>query len=274
VHILHAPPQAIAGNGWIGPTFFFPSLLCRLWGPPLPATKEKTQQILVTFPSRFLDLLLHTNLFSFSFGFAFFSISGGRLWGQGVWFVVGRSFGFCRAWIAGIGLGDTGADGGAAVLRWCCCRFWEPKSQSTGWLYFFSFRREGATRRGRWGFWCFGERSSICGAMVVAEELVSGEVRELWPGVCGWLKREEEGEAAVGRDSRERERSVKNRGKIGHGLWFWEMRFSVFDKGKERWLAFEKDESFALLGFSFFLYYSPRTFSSLFFFFFTVDWYL
>jgi hypothetical protein len=76
----------------------------------------------------------------------------------------------------------------------------------------------------------------------------------------------------VGRDSRERERSVKNRGKIGHGLWFWEMRFSVFDKGKERWLAFEKDESFGLLGFSFFLYYSPKTFSSLFFF--TVDWYL
>jgi len=29
---------------------------------------------------------------------------------------------FCRAWIAGGGLGDTGADGGARVLSWCCCR--------------------------------------------------------------------------------------------------------------------------------------------------------
>ena len=121
------------------------------------------------------------------------------------------------------------------------------------------------TRRGRWGFWCFGEGSSICGAMVVAEELVSEEDRELWLGVCGWLKREEEGEAAVGRDSRERERSVENGGKIGRGLWFWERGFSVFDKERERRLAFEKDESFGLLGFSFFLYYSPKIFSSPFF---------
>ena len=26
--------------------------------------------------------------------------------------------GFCRAWIAGGGLGDTGSDGGARVLLW------------------------------------------------------------------------------------------------------------------------------------------------------------
>jgi len=30
--------------------------------------------------------------------------------------------GFCRAWIASGGLGDTGADGGARVLLWNCCR--------------------------------------------------------------------------------------------------------------------------------------------------------
>jgi hypothetical protein len=94
---------------------------------------------------------------------------------------------------------------------------------------------------------------------------VSGEDRELWLSVCGRLKREEEGEAAVGRDNRERERSVENRGKIDRGLLFWEMGFSVFDKGRERWFAFEKDESFGLLGFSFFLYYSPKIFSSPFF---------
>jgi len=54
------------GNGWIWPAFFFSSLLCRLWGPSLPATKEKTQQqVLIPCPSRFLDLLLHTDLFFF-----------------------------------------------------------------------------------------------------------------------------------------------------------------------------------------------------------------
>jgi hypothetical protein len=53
------------------------------------------------------------------------------------------SCGFCRAWIAGVGLGDTRADGGAAVLRWCCCRFWEPKSQSSGRLCFFLFKGRG-----------------------------------------------------------------------------------------------------------------------------------
>ena len=154
------------------------------------------------------------------------------------------------------------------ALRCCCGVVVGSGSQNpkaVGGSVFFSFQREGATRKGRWGFWCFGEGSSICGAMVVAEELVSGEVRELWPGVFGRLKKEEEGEAAVGRDSRERERSMENGGKIGRGLWFWERGFSVFDKGREWRLAFKKDESFGLLGFSFFLYYSLKIFSSPFF---------
>jgi len=63
---VHAPPQAMPGNGWIWPAFFFSSLLCRLWGSSLPATKEKTQQqVLIPCPSRFLDLLPHTDLFFF-----------------------------------------------------------------------------------------------------------------------------------------------------------------------------------------------------------------
>jgi hypothetical protein len=44
----------------------------------LQQKKKTQQQVLVPFPSRFLDLLLHTDLFFFSFGFTFFSISGGR----------------------------------------------------------------------------------------------------------------------------------------------------------------------------------------------------
>jgi len=35
--------------------------------------------------------------------------------------------GFCRAWIAGDGLGDTGADGGAGVLLWD----WEKTGKKT-----------------------------------------------------------------------------------------------------------------------------------------------
>ena len=34
----------------------------------------------------------------------------------------GGFYGFCRAWIAGDDLGDAGADGGARVLLWRCCR--------------------------------------------------------------------------------------------------------------------------------------------------------
>jgi hypothetical protein len=76
-------PRAVASNArkWVDRACFllpFPSL------PTLRTTvtcnkRKDTTRSFGPFPSRFLDLLLHTDLFYFSFGFAFFSISGGQL---------------------------------------------------------------------------------------------------------------------------------------------------------------------------------------------------
>jgi hypothetical protein len=89
-HLLHAPPLlAVRGfthrreeeSGSSGIWLDFLSLPFLAGGEDhcyLQQKKKMQQQVLVPFPSRFFDLLLHKDFF-FSFSFAFFSILGGRL---------------------------------------------------------------------------------------------------------------------------------------------------------------------------------------------------